>query len=976
MTYIKKLIMQGFKSFAPRTELIFDNGINLFVGPNGSGKSNISDALCFALGRISAKSMRASKSGNLLFMGSKYAKPAKEAIVEIIFDNAQKTFGINTNEVSLKRTVRRNGQSIYRINDEVKTRSEILETLAQAGIDPYGFNAIPQGSIQSIVKMHPEERRKIIEEVSGISVYESRKEKSLHELEKTEERLKEVNTILRERTAFLRNLENERSQALRFKELEKTIQRCKASLLNRKIEEKNQELLSLKKSISEKLDQKSDLRAQTEELQAKIDSYNEQISQINKHIQKSTGIEQETLHTSVANLKAEIEGIKVRKENHENKLLEIEKRINQMEKSIPELNLEIKELRQKSPLMARKQAELSKKKEELDKIQEERKNVYTVKTQLLAIKERLKDKERQLARLNADSETNLKQIEELSSELKHDTEEKCEKSIASLSNKLKSAKLKLEEVSSFHVAQEKIISISENQIQEAERIKSQVSKLNLCPLCQTSITDEHIAHVHKDSDNKIENAGNLIEKSKSLIKEFSGNKIALSKEISSFESDLFNSERELVKHKAIEDKMHRVKSILQDQDFIKKELNELEGKKNSLESKTFDISLIEERYTQKMQEIEEISSRNEENLDTTLLYKERELERIKEVIKRSKQDYSETESDVEELSSSFDEKIEMLESKEAEEKQLNDKFKQLFRQRDELQEKIKEENYNLSSLQSGWGNLDEQINYLKVGNAKLEAEKEALEMEITEFAGIELIKASVNALQEKLAKAKEDTSKIGSINMRALEVYDEIKVEYDRVKEKSDNIEKEKLEILKIVEEIDKKKKKTFMKTFNSINELFSQNFSKLYSKGFAYLETENMEDPFQGGVNIVIKLAKGKYFDISSLSGGEQTLVAVSLMFAIQEFKPYHFYILDEIDAALDKRNSERLSALIRQYIKKGQYIVITHNDALITNSDILYGVSMHEGISKILSLKIADNAPSEDNFNITPEKSIESNS
>jgi chromosome segregation protein len=160
------------------------------------------------------------------------------------------------------------------------------------------------------------------------------------------------------------------------------------------------------------------------------------------------------------------------------------------------------------------------------------------------------------------------------------------------------------------------------------------------------------------------------------------------------------------------------------------------------------------------------------------------------------------------------------------------------------------------------------------------------------------------------------------------------------------------------------------MKTFKAINSLFTRNFSQLYTKGIAFLELENKEDIFAGGVNIIVKLAKGKYFDITSLSGGEQTLVALSLLFAIQEHKPYHFYIFDEIDAALDKRNSERLAALFNQYMKFGQYIVITHNDAIIMNSNVLYGISMHEGVSKILSLKIGDekknSAPIEENKSV----------
>jgi len=170
MTYVKKLVMHGFKSFVRKTELPFSQGINVILGPNGSGKSNISDALCFVLGRLSIKSMRAAKAKNLIFLGNHVAAPSKEASVEIIFDNSDNTFAIDRAEISLKRIVRKNGQSIYKINNEIKTRQEILTLLAQAGIDPNGFNIILQGEIQNFVRMHTEERRKIIEEVSGISV--------------------------------------------------------------------------------------------------------------------------------------------------------------------------------------------------------------------------------------------------------------------------------------------------------------------------------------------------------------------------------------------------------------------------------------------------------------------------------------------------------------------------------------------------------------------------------------------------------------------------------------------------------------------------------------------------------------------------------------------------------------------------------------------------------------------------------------
>jgi chromosome segregation protein len=307
-----------------------------------------------------------------------------------------------------------------------------------------------------------------------------------------------------------------------------------------------------------------------------------------------------------------------------------------------------------------------------------------------------------------------------------------------------------------------------------------------------------------------------------------------------------------------------------------------------------------------------------------------------------------------EISSSLDEKTGLMQEKEEQEKKLVEKFNKMYAERDALQGKMQENNLKTSEVQSEIRQIEEQINYLKVGKARLDAEKETIEIQMSEYAGAELLQGSINAIEERLKKVQEEIMQIGSINMRALEVYEGVKKEYDIIQEKVNILDKEKNDILSIIDEIDKKKTKEFMKTFRAINELFTQNFAQLYTKGVAYLEIENKESIFEGGVNIVVKLAKGKFFDATSLSGGEQTLVALSLLFAIQEYKPYHFYVMDEIDAALDKRNSERLAELLKKYMKGGQYIVITHNDAIITESSYLYGVSMYDGVSKILSLKV----------------------
>lgn len=959
MVFIKKLVMHGFKSFARKTEIIFDKGINIILGPNGSGKSNVSDALCFVLGRLSIKSMRAAKARNLLFMGSKYIKPAREATVEIVFDNTERTFALDATEVTLKRIVRYNGQGVYKINGETKTRLEVVEMLAQAGIDPYGFNLILQGQIQAIVKMHPEERRKIIEDVAGISIYESRKEKSLRELEKTEEKLKEITSILRERSAYLKNLDRERSQALRFKELELSIQRCTASILTKKMHEKEKEVQSVDASIAEKNTKRESIRADIEKINQILEQHTEAINHITKHIQQATGLEQETLHTQLSNLKAELEGLRVRREHYEHRKDEHVRRMQEMQKSLPDLEAEIRELKIASPLMAQKAQELKKKKEELAYLEEERKRALTFKSELVSLRERIKDKERQLARAGITSESFVKQLEEYSRTLVYSNEKECASTILSFRESLATHKRALEACDREMLEVEKNMSIAGAEIVRSEKIKKDVGSIDICPLCRSTITREHIAHVHADADRIIVESNALIARANEQRTGLHEQKQTVLRELAVLEKKLSNAEIELVKHRTMKEKHEQLKKSVEEEKLLRDELVVLEQKRSSLEAKTIDTSKLEEQYDSKILEIEEISSRTHEDANNILGYKEREIGSIQTVLKRSTKDLADITLQIDEISVSIKEKQTLLQTKDHQEKELQAKFKKLFEEREALQHRIQEQNLKVSELQSMVRAVEEQINYLKIGKAKLDAEREALSMELTEFSGVELIQGSIAALEERLQKSRDALQQIGSINMRALEVYDEMKKEYDLVFEKVTILEKEKLEIMNIVAEIDQKKKRSFMRTFRAMNALFSENFAKLYTKGVAFLELDNQEDIFAGGVSIVVKLAKGKYFDVTSLSGGEQTLVALSLLFAIQEYKPYHFYVFDEIDAALDKRNSERLAGLLQQYMKSGQYIVITHNDAIIMNANILYGVSMHESVSKVLSLKVNDASP-----------------
>jgi len=139
------------------------------------------------------------------------------------------------------------------------------------------------------------------------------------------------------------------------------------------------------------------------------------------------------------------------------------------------------------------------------------------------------------------------------------------------------------------------------------------------------------------------------------------------------------------------------------------------------------------------------------------------------------------------------------------------------------------------------------------------------------------------------------------------------------------------------------------------IDENFQKMFGSLTTKGAAFLELENPKDPLAEGLRIKVRITGKKFLDIRSLSGGEKTLTALAFIFAIQEHEPASFYVFDEVDAALDKKNSEKLGELIESYSNRAQYVIISHNDTIISKADTLYGVSMNEhGMSKVVSLKL----------------------
>ena len=235
MTRIEKLELQGFKSFAKRTLLNFPSNFSIVCGPNGSGKSNVLDAICFVLGRTSAKSLRADRMMEMIFHGSKNKPAADFAAVSLYFDNSAKDMPVEEDKVRITRKINRKGISIYKLNGRTVRRETIQEILRPVRVQPDGHNIILQGDVTNIIEMSPLERREILDEVSGIKEFDEKRNKTQNELMTVEERLKESNIVLTEKRANLDKLESEKKAAEKYQKLTKELDKLRASLAKRKL---------------------------------------------------------------------------------------------------------------------------------------------------------------------------------------------------------------------------------------------------------------------------------------------------------------------------------------------------------------------------------------------------------------------------------------------------------------------------------------------------------------------------------------------------------------------------------------------------------------------------------------------------------------------------------------------------------------------------------------------------------------------
>ncbi len=245
-----------------------------------------------------------------------------------------------------------------------------------------------------------------------------------------------------------------------------------------------------------------------------------------------------------------------------------------------------------------------------------------------------------------------------------------------------------------------------------------------------------------------------------------------------------------------------------------------------------------------------------------------------------------------------------------------------------------------------------ELNGLAIQRAKMEGEFENIKIELEEYGKIKYLEQDLAAMEKQLKDVAAELQKIGAVNFKSIEQYDKFKGEFDEYKKKYEKILEEKKAVLDMIGKIEEKRKEVFYKCLNELSVNFKEVFNRMV-KGTASLELEDPND-LESGLKVMV-VPEGKLLmNIDSLSGGEKTLTALAFLFAIQQCKPAPFYILDEVDAALDKANSQKVALLIKALSEKEQFIMITHNDQTIKYADRVYGVTMEQGESRILGLEM----------------------
>ena len=846
----KKIQLNGFKSFAEKTNFLIEEGLTGIVGPNGCGKSNIVESLRWCMGETSAKSMRGSGMEDVIFSGTSN-KPSKNiAEVSITLTNENKDGPHqyrNLNEIQIRRKIEKDKGSKFYINDKEARAKDAQMFFADLSTGAHSPSLISQGRIGALVTAKSVDRRAILEEAAGIAGLHVRRHESELRLGAAENNLKRAHELRKQQEKQLVNLQKQAEEATKYKLISEEIKKIEAGLYYLRL-----------KDIDHEINLENEINKDAEN---EVKKYNEKIEEFEKQIKIETEKVEPIREKNIENLsRIQRLNLELQSLDEESKRIKIE--IDNIKVSHKTIDKDID--REKSIVIDANSNEKRLKEEKNDLIEIDSKYYET---------EKLSNEDLEIAKSKLKNEQ-----EKVNIILEAFNSENLKKNI-NVINEIKDNIIKAKNC------------IDEQKINDAQILLDEC-QITLSLLIQNIAGDE--------DNNKISKINSKNENIKKLQETYAD---SYSKNQSIKQESLKRNER----IKTIEIEIKSWKNLLTNSE---KMANQLDERKNKLLNKLTELEKQPQTQAEKKGQVSE-----------SLRLAEKEKQENEIVIEETDNRISTLQT---ELNITKENTIQIRERKASSGATIDG----LKKRREDLLERVRTE-LNLN------------------------------ENNILEFSNLENNEDFPDSVaqEELLDSKKREREKLGSVNLRADEETSKYETEIKKMEKDRQDLVTAIVKLKESIGELNQKGRERLLEAFEKVNRKFNEVYRKLFNGGNAKLELVDSDDPLDAGLEMLVSPPGKRLQSITLLSGGEQALTALSLIFAVFLTNPSPICVLDEVDAPLDDANVTRFCNLLEELTKttSTKFVIVTHHALTMSKMDRLYGVTMPEkGISQLVAVDL----------------------
>ncbi|AEM68611.1 chromosome segregation protein SMC [Mycoplasma putrefaciens] len=981
MLFLKQIRASGFKSFAELTVMDFNYEMIGVVGPNGSGKSNITDAIRWALGEQSTKSLRGSKMDDIVFSGSADKPAAKIAEVTLVFDNSQKSFSsVESDLVEITRKFDKSTrESEFFINGQKSKLRDIQDIALETGLTRSSIAIISQGTIANFAEAKPEYKRDVFDDAAGIAKYKKRKRETLLKLEKAAENLNRLEDLANEIARRLPNLERQANKAKKYKDKIAQLQDIELYILTK-------DLRVYINRIEELREQKLDLDVQIKRLTNEINMSQEEINLIFEE-NSSADRDLEQLNNQFNQIVQKISNLKVRKKDAE---LKEEQNASNYDQDQYKAKIIKKEFDQSYLLLESEKQKVNEAEDLINELKEKYdwytqkyneiyKEIETIRTNLSKLNIQIETLE--YNKRNAFSSfndgvsaiiNNAKQIGGVVGVLKSlitvDPEYQIAISVTSAGH-MNSIVFKTDQD-----VKRAIDFLKKNNLNRVTFLPLNTLSANVISYAQKQIIEQSVGFVGFANE-LVNNPGEIqiavdYALSTIVVVDTYENAVSLAKSIGFRYNIVSLDGQRILPHGAIIGGSTKGANIFEKQD---------DRSANSLEELKARLQALEDKETEKTKQLTEYKNNND-----TL---REQITDVNANIRNTKTNIQNLNNKLKDLSEEHRTLvgIDLLtgsakNSSELESIRLAKEIIELEKERDQIQLKIntissnktktsqkqkeinKENNkkrQELDSLKQAAADAKTEYSLLlekrtKIGERLMNGYKisveTALEMQLPEID-------DEQAARLKIEELISEISEIGNVNLDSIEEYEQEKSRFDYYDAQINDVRNAKQTLENIILDIDIAMETQFRQVINDVNQALPEVFARLFGGGTAELIFTDPDNILETGVDIKVYPPGKKITNLNLLSGGEKSLVALSVLFSILKARPLPLVILDEAEAPLDPANVERFARYVKRFSNKTQFIVVTHRDGTMENCEALFGVTMQtKGITKIVKIKLIE--------------------